>query len=1080
MAITLTESTSHTLRAYLREIKTTQSEIGKRERFSSLLGTLFPNTREVGIYAKGAETSLRIKTPDTEKRGRADTVYGSGIIEFERSLKQTLSEAERQLREYVAGIWQSEPDSRRNLGAIAADGVRWRIYRPVLPEGAALVPESIVLKPLREITLKDDTLNDFYRWLEHFLFRPAQFEPTSEAIREDFGSNSPLFDEGLATLRRAWVVSRGTSEARLAFDTWQSYLTVTYGKLSESDRLRRDKETGEEVSEMDELFLRHTWLVSVSRLMVWAALSGGQTSGPLRQVAQDVFTGRYFESKRLANLADEDFFHWIRTPKAEKILAPVWERVLDTLLTYDLLRIREDVLKGVYQQLIDPKDRHDLGEYYTPDWLCERIVAEMLPVEGYKSVLDPSCGSGSFLRASISHFLRHNSAGTPHERLREVLANVKGIDIHPVAVTIARATYVLALGKLVNAARRPIQVPIYLADSLFLPHEVEKDLLEQLSGIEITFGPRRNERSFVLPDMMVHQPENFDDAIVAATEVAKGHATGGKESRGSLDRYLQQAVPGLSQTLRREEIVTALWNFTLGLAELVQQKQNSIWSFIIRNSYRPAMLRQQFDIIIGNPPWVAYRYVTDPEYQKEIKLRAVETYKIAPKSQSLFTQMELATVFLAHSMQTFARPGGKLAFVMPRSVLTADQHQNLVQRKYTAKFRLTGYWDLWDVKPLFNVPSCVLFAEQSLRPGSSKDSIPSEIWQGQLSGRDLPWDKVADRFSITKAKARVIWLGNRSALSTGPGAASETRSSPYAKMFKQGATLVPRNFYFVTVDDLDGKLDPDRLYYARTNEKGALDSKPPYQEVRLQGNIEGRFLFCTAISHHVLPFVLLEPSPVVLPLEESNGAYYTLTTRELKRKGYREFAKWMEQAEKIWNEKRGAKTSHTLLQWLDYSGKLTSQSPAHRHLVLYNASGTNISATTIDNARLPLRFVVDTTLYWIAVKELSEANYLAAILNSEVVNKAIKPFQATGLLGERHVHKKVLDLPIPLFDPKIATHRKLSELGSEAYQQAQSLIRDQNFPAATSLARQRAYIRTALEDVLVEIDGLVKSLLGLH
>jgi hypothetical protein len=299
-------------------------------------------------------------------------------------------------------------------------------------------------------------------------------------------------------------------------------------------------------------------------------------------------------------------------------------------------------------------------------------------------------------------------------------------------------------------------------------------------------------------------------------------------------------------------------------------------------------------------------------------------------------------------------------------------------------------------------------------------------------------------------------------------------------MFKQGATLVPRNFYFVTVDGLDGKLDPDRLYYARTNEKGALDSKPPYQEIRMQGNVEGRFLFSTAISHHVLPFVLLEPSPVVLPLEESNGSYYTLTTQELKRKGYREFAKWMEQAEKIWEEKRGAKTSHSLLQWLNYSGKLTSQSPAHRHLVLYNANGTNVSATQIDNVTLPLPFIVDHTLYWIAVQQASEANYLTAILNSESVNEAIKPFQATGLLGERHVHKKVLDLPIPLFDANIAAHRKLSELGSEAYRQAQTAVRDHNFPAATSLARQRAYIRTALEDVLIEIDILVKPLLGLH
>lgn len=1080
MSIPLTDPTAHSLRAYLREVKNTHSEIGKRERFSALLGTLFPNQREVGIYTRGAETSLRIMTPQKDRRGQADTVYGQAVVEFEKNLNQTLAEAERQLREYVAGIWQSEPLSRRNLDAVATDGVRWRIYRPILPENAELIPENIELELRREIPLKEETLNDFYRWLDIFLFRRSQLEPTSEAIREDFGSWSHLFRDGLAALRRAWVASRRESEARLAFDTWQSYLTVTYGKLSESERLKRDRETGEEVSELDELFLRHTWLVSVSRLMVWAALSGGQTAGTLRQVARDVFSGQFFESKRLANLADEDFFHWIRTTKAEQVLAPVWERVLDILLTYDLTRVREDVLKGVYQQLIDPKDRHDLGEYYTPDWLCERIVEEMLPEEGYSSVLDPSCGSGSFLRASIGHFLRRNPAGTPHERLRRVLASVNGIDIHPVAVTISRANYVLALGKLVTSARRPIQIPVYLADSLFLPHEVEKDLYQQLSGIEITFGPRRNERHFVLPDMMVNQAENFDDAIGAAAEVAKSHASGNGESRDSLEKYLHQAVPDLSHRLQRDEIVTALWNFTVGLAELIQQKQNSIWSFIIRNSYRPAMLRQQFDIIVGNPPWVAYRYVTDPEYQKEIKIRAVETYKIAPKSQSLFTQMELATVFLAHSMQTFARSGAKLAFVMPRSILTADQHQNLIQRKYDANFRLSGYWDLWDVSPLFNVPSCVLFAEQSLRHGTDKESIPAEIWQGRLPGRDLPWDKVADSFSIAKAKARVIWLGNRSALSTESGAKSQTKSSAYAKVFKNGATIYPRNFYFVTVDGLEGRPDPNRLYAVRTDEESALGSKQPYKEVRLQGNVEGRFLFSSAISHHILPFALLRPALVVLPLEESNGSYYTMTTHEIRRKGYRGFAKWMEQAEGIWKEKRGAKISHTLLQWLDYSGKLTSQSPIHRHLVLYNASGTNVSATYVDRNKQTLRFLVDHKLYWVAVRQPMEAHYLAAILNAEATNQVIKPFQSTGLLGERDIHKKLLDLPIPTFDSGIALHRKLSELGHDAHRQAQAVISDQNFPAGASLARQRAHIRTALGGELAEIDGLVRKLLGLE
>jgi hypothetical protein len=415
---------------------------------------------------------------------------------------------------------------------------------------------------------------------------------------------------------------------------------------------------------------------------------------------------------------------------------------------------------------------------------------------------------------------------------------------------------------------------------------------------------------------------------------------------------------------------------------------------------------------------------------------------------------------------------------MPRSILTADQHQNLIQRKYDANFRLTGYWDLWDVAPLFNVPSCVLFAEQSLRHGTAKESIPVEIWQGHLPGRDLPWDKVADSFSITKAKARVIWLGKHSAMSIGLGSKSATSPSPYAKAFKNGATIYPRNLYFVSVDDLDSKPDPDRLYSVKTDEENALDSKPPYKEVRLSGNIEGRFLFSSAISRHVLPFVLLKPSSVVLPLEESNGSYYTMTTHEIRRKGYREFAKWMEQVEKIWNEKRGAKSGRqSVIQRIDYQRGLTAQSPRHRHLVLYNAAGTNVSATYCDRKALNLSLLVEHKLYWAAFHNPAEAYYVTAVLNSTSVNEIIKPFQSTGLLGERDIEKKLLDVPIPMFNSEISLHRKLSELGYDAHRQAQIVISDQNFPADGSLARQRACVRTALGETMAEIDALVRKLL---
>ncbi|MBI3896140.1 MAG: SAM-dependent DNA methyltransferase, partial [Acidobacteria bacterium] len=646
MPETLEPRIKEVLRNYVREVNSLPNEAAKRSRFAALIAELFPGTTAITDYSRGIEKLIRISRPTGEKKGRADAYYGNAIIEFEKSLSATLAEAQGQLREYVAGTWQKDKASR-SLLAIASDGINWKIYRPVLVAGARPAPETVILDELRTFKLADDTLGPFWLWLTNFLFQPQQVEASAVRFQLDFGPHSPLYRESLASLKQTWAKVNEEPEAKLAFDTWQRYLTVTYGRLTESTTPIKDIETAQEISELENLFLRHTYLASIARLLIWAALSQGKASDDLQKVSNDVLSGRYFQSKRLANLVDDDFFHWIRNENAEKLLAPNWERILSRLTEYDLSQVHEDVLKGVYQQLIDPKDRHDLGEYYTPDWLCERIIKELLPKHGYKSVLDPTCGSGSFLRAVITHFLQHNPDGTPHERLRMILSNVQGIDIHPVAVTIARATYVLALGKLINSARKPIQIPVFMADSLFLPHEVEQSLIEQISGVEITYGGKKDERQVVIPNMLISHAELFDDAIAACTSIAAEHAETGKDSRTTMAKHLAQIVPDLSKLLEYEKVLDALWSFTEGLAELIRDRKNSIWSFIIRNSYRPAMLKGQFDFIIGNPPWLSYRYISDPDYQEEVKRRAVVKYKIAPKSQNLITHMELATVFLA-------------------------------------------------------------------------------------------------------------------------------------------------------------------------------------------------------------------------------------------------------------------------------------------------------------------------------------------------------------------------------------------------------------------------------------------------
>ncbi len=132
MAQTLEPRTKEVLRKYLRDVRSLGNEAARRQRFSALIAELFPGTHAVTEFARGVEKLIRVRRVEGERRGHADAYYGNAIIEFEKSLKATLKEAEEQLREYVSGSWPKAEENAASLVAIATDGVTWRSYRPKL------------------------------------------------------------------------------------------------------------------------------------------------------------------------------------------------------------------------------------------------------------------------------------------------------------------------------------------------------------------------------------------------------------------------------------------------------------------------------------------------------------------------------------------------------------------------------------------------------------------------------------------------------------------------------------------------------------------------------------------------------------------------------------------------------------------------------------------------------------------------------------------------------------------------------------------------------------------------------------
>ena len=419
---------------------------------------------------------------------------------------------------------------------------------------------------------------------------------------------------------------------------------------------------------------------------------------------------------------------------------------------------------------------------------------------------------------------------------------------------------------------------------------------------------------------------------------------------------------------------------------------------------------------------------------------------------------------------------------MPRSFFSADQHDH-VRDGSAEGFRLTSIWDLFDVKPLFRIPSGVLFAEKA------KNGEGIRKWKGKVFSGDLKFfnsrlSDVEDKLKETDKDWFFTQMGSSSAFSVSQSTV-RTDASAYKEHFDQGATIVPRAFYFVDLNqDLPDDFD-DRILQIRTAVE-LVSGNESWKDVNLRGSIESRFLFRTALSKSIFPFALFRPNLVALPMtvEESDrgGKIIKLhTAEELSEKGFRHASKWFANAESLWEKKRTEKNKkYSLIEYLNWQQKVSNQNLNAPYLVLYNSSAKNANATVLIREELDLEFIADHKEYIFTTDRLEEAYYLTAILNADAITNQLRDFQTRGLFGFRDIHKKILDVFFPRFNSTDERHLQIAEMSRDCHTKASQYIKD-NPPTRgltpRFLGQLRSEIKKHLVDELKAIDDIVLDII---
>lgn len=980
--------------------------------------------------------SLEFEKRVPEVRGRIDALIGRTVFEAKSNIDKEIGDVTRKMPDYLA---DRERETGEKYVGIATDGYKWLIYE--LSGGELREIKNFYLDP------NDGEL--FLARLNGAMALKSSLPPEALTIRQELGQESVAFQRASEELAALWNLLKDKPDVALKKQLWASLLKLVYGRDIENDAL----------------WFQHTYLVVVSKCVALAVLDV-QDDDPAR-----VLSGRAFQDANIYGAVESDFFDWVlAAPEGVSLV----RRIMAHVRRFRLNEVNSDVLKILYESLIDRDERHGLGEYYTPDWLAAKVVRQAVSNPLEQRVLDPSCGSGTFLFQAIRHYLAdaEDAEVIPERRADEASKLVVGTDIHPVAVIIARVTYLLALAPVLPQRKGRLTIPVYLGDAMQLsinPMFGGKALTIRVppppAGQSMSGMPNGNGGEHLdFPEEFCREPTLFDKMI---EEMRSG------SERGVTKQQLEEALrritkdhfdnmilgPGETRepALTKERLLAIedLGKTYVTFDRLRREGRDTVWAYVARNLSRPLWLSSGggfAHVIVGNPPWVAYRNMSADLQRRFKELATNERVYVGGK---LATQNDLCALFTVRAAALYLRAGGRLAFVLPLATLTRGQFEKFRSGIYeNARLRFDETWTMDErVYPLFPVPSCVIFTTKRKVGQNQQAKIIRRAYSGSLPYRDAPED-IAD--------ARLKRDDNPG----DPVEASFTGGSPYREQFRQGATLVPRFLCLVNRKSI-GRLGANADAPLVESRRSTLEKKPWKDLPPISGSVEAEFIRPVLLGESILPFRVFQPFEGVVPVTDRGEV---LSSTLAANRGYSGLTAWMQDAEKVWKENASESTSINLAEQFDYYGKLSSQFPLPKTRLVYAGAGTQPAATiVIENC------VIDTKLYWSDFKSKREADFLNCILNNEVSRSRAERFQSRGLFGARDFHKVFFNLPIPRFDPASALHEEIAEAGGEAERVAAAV----DLPEGVKFQRARGMVRDALKEAgLAErMDRLVERLL---
>jgi SAM-dependent methyltransferase len=1008
-------------------------------------------------------------TEYTLARGRADAVFNRLIIEYKQPgrLGDSLEHRETkiavaQLKKYLTDLAKKERHELARLAGVVFDGrylvfVRYR-------DGNFTVEHPV---PATE-----ESLQRLFAWLAS---TASGIALTPENLTRDFGIEQlrtqailrALYDGLTAALQPDANGNPTNPMVNNLFRQWQVFFSqsIDYSEAFGGRKLQPlqkwARKAGIDIKSAEEaerlFFVMHTYFALLAKLLGYLAVSRvlapglgapplGQwlsDSETLQKQLHDLESGGIFRQLGIVNLLEGDFFAWYLYAWDDSIERAL-RNILQRLDEYDPTTLAvvpeetRDLFKQLYHYLLPREIRHNLGEYYTPDWLAlhllQRTAPELFetPIPECENqlrqrvlntrFLDPACGSGTFLVLLIARLreLGRDLLLPESELLDAILQNVVGFDLNPLAVLTARVNYLLAIADLLLHREQNIVLPVYLADSIRTPAQGHDLYSHDAYTFPTAVG------AFEIPAALcrIGVFDRFCDLLEACVN-----------SDTLPDAFVQRVERELAPADWNAEDAARIKQTYERLRELHAQGLNGLWARLLKNNFAPLTVGQ-FDYIVGNPPWINWEHLPD-SYREDTK-HLWERYQLAgtykggrPRLGAV--KVDIATLMTYVVADALLKEGGKLGFVITQSVFKTAAGAGFrrfelpEQNKQKRPLKVLHVDDMVELQP-FEAASnrTAVLVLQKGQP--THYPIPYTVWR-KVEGARFSYDSTLDE--VLAATQRHDWhaepVDPRDStsqwLTAHPAALNAIRKVLSKACYKahEGVNTGGANaVYWVqkTYTHPNGDVVVQNITEgAKVKvEQVSMTVEPDLLYPLLRGRDVKRW--CAQPSAWII-VPRLNPQQVI-PLSEMQ-VKFPKTYAYLKR-----FKPTLLQRKDAMTQgalKRGepfyfygAVGDYTFAPWK----------------VVWPWISKGVRAAVVGDFEGKVVLPEHNT-YFISCDDCNEAFYICGLLNSSLGDFAIRSFFSTG--GGGIGAASLLDhVYIPCYDPNNAVHRRLAELSMQAHQ----------------------------------------------